>query len=79
LIIQDIGDLPAGGSKNHTVHMFPLKPGIHKITGFSVRAVDFTGITKVYPKQILIMTLIWLINPRYDFNNLSDVIVDHHE
>jgi len=61
-LIQDLGDLPPGGSKSHTVHMFPLKPGIQKISGFSIRGLDFTGATRVY-----------------DFNNLTDVFVDHHE
>eukprot|EP00026_Physarum_polycephalum_P006721 Phypoly_transcript_06772.p1 GENE.Phypoly_transcript_06772~~Phypoly_transcript_06772.p1 ORF type:complete len:402 (-),score=59.33 Phypoly_transcript_06772:59-1264(-) len=37
---QDLGELKQEASKTLSLHMFPVKPGIQKITGLSVRVPD---------------------------------------
>jgi len=45
---QDLGDLSPNTSNTLCLHMFPVKPGIQKITGLSVRVPDSTGSVKAY-------------------------------
>lgn len=45
---QDLGDLRPDTSNTLNLHMFPVKPGIQKITGLSVRVPDSSGIVKAY-------------------------------
>lgn len=45
---QDMGDLSPNMSNTLLLHMFPVKPGMQKITGLSVRVPDSNGIVKAY-------------------------------
>jgi hypothetical protein len=45
---QDLGELKQEASKTLSLHMFPVKPGIQKITGLSVRVPDGAGQFKAY-------------------------------
>jgi len=45
---QDLGDLSPNTSNTLRLHMFPVKPGIQKLTGLSVRVPDSNGAVKAY-------------------------------